>query len=52
VLTGPPFSNSIDFVYFDFWHYDGRTANTAHSWAGLILCSGMETIRCCARQPN
>jgi hypothetical protein len=26
--------------------------NTAHSWAGLILCSGMETIRCCARQPN
>ncbi|MGH9496874.1 MAG: multiheme c-type cytochrome [Candidatus Sulfotelmatobacter sp.] len=26
VLTGPPFSNPIDFVYFDFWHYDGRTA--------------------------
>jgi hydroxylamine dehydrogenase len=25
-LTGPPFSNPIDFVYFDFWHYDGRTS--------------------------
>ena len=25
-VTGPPFSNPIDFVYFDFWHYDGRTA--------------------------
>jgi len=26
VLTGPPFSNRIDFVYFDLWHYDGRTS--------------------------
>ena len=26
LLTGPPFSNPIDFLYFDFWHYDGRTA--------------------------
>ena len=26
VLTGPPFSNQIDFVYFDLWHYDGRTS--------------------------
>lgn len=25
-LTGKPFTNRIDFVYFDFWHYDGRTA--------------------------
>jgi len=25
-LTGPPFSTPIDFEYFDFWHYDGRTA--------------------------
>jgi len=25
-ISGPPFSNPIDFVYFDFWHYDGRTA--------------------------
>jgi formate-dependent nitrite reductase cytochrome c552 subunit len=24
-LSGPPFSNPIDFVFFDFWHYDGRT---------------------------
>jgi hydroxylamine dehydrogenase len=26
VITGPPFSQPIDFVYFDFWHYDGRTS--------------------------
>jgi hydroxylamine dehydrogenase len=26
VLTGPPFSHPIAFVYFDFWHYDGRTS--------------------------
>ena len=26
VLTGPPFSHPIDFVYFNFWHYDGRTS--------------------------
>ena len=26
VLSGPPFSQPIDFIYFDFWHYDGRTA--------------------------
>jgi hypothetical protein len=26
VLTGPPFSQAIDFVYFDLWHYDGRTS--------------------------
>jgi hydroxylamine dehydrogenase len=25
-LTGKPFTNTIDFVYFDFWHYDGRTS--------------------------
>jgi len=25
-LTGKPFTNEIDFVYFDFWHYDGRTS--------------------------
>jgi hydroxylamine dehydrogenase len=25
-LTGKPFTSPIDFVYFDFWHYDGRTA--------------------------
>jgi hypothetical protein len=24
-LTGAPFTNRIDFVYFDLWHYDGRT---------------------------
>jgi hydroxylamine dehydrogenase len=26
VVTGPPFSNPIDFLYFDLWHYDGRTS--------------------------
>ena len=26
LLTGAPFSNPIDFIYFDLWHYDGRTA--------------------------
>ncbi len=26
VLAGPPFSNPIDFLYFDLWHYDGRTS--------------------------
>jgi mono/diheme cytochrome c family protein len=26
VLTGPPFSQRIDFLYFDLWHYDGRTS--------------------------
>lgn len=26
ILSGPPFSNTIDFTYFDLWHYDGRTS--------------------------
>jgi hydroxylamine dehydrogenase len=26
ILTGPPFSQPIDFLYFDLWHYDGRTS--------------------------
>ncbi len=26
VLTGPPFTHPLDFVYFDLWHYDGRTS--------------------------
>jgi len=26
VLTSPPFTQPIDFVYFDLWHYDGRTS--------------------------
>lgn len=25
-LSGPAFSQPIDFVYFDLWHYDGRTS--------------------------
>ena len=26
VLTGPAFSNPIEFAYFDLWHYYGRTS--------------------------
>ena len=26
VLTGGPFTQPIDFLYFDLWHYDGRTS--------------------------
>jgi len=26
VLTGAPFTAPIDFLYFDLWHYDGRTS--------------------------
>jgi hypothetical protein len=26
LLTGQPFSQPIDFLYFDLWHYDGRTS--------------------------
>lgn len=26
ILSGKPFTNRMDFVYFDFWHYDARTA--------------------------
>jgi hypothetical protein len=26
VLNTPPFSQPIDFLYFDLWHYDGRTS--------------------------
>ena len=26
LLKGPPFSNPVDFLYFDLWHYDGRTS--------------------------
>jgi nitrate/TMAO reductase-like tetraheme cytochrome c subunit len=26
VLTGAPFTTPIEFVYFDLWHYDGRTS--------------------------
>lgn len=26
LLSGPSFSSPIDFLYFDLWHYDGRTS--------------------------
>jgi hydroxylamine dehydrogenase len=26
LLTGQPFSTPVDFIYFDLWHYDGRTS--------------------------
>jgi mono/diheme cytochrome c family protein len=34
VLTGPAFSLPIDFVYFDLWHYDGRTSKHAAFMGG------------------
>ena len=34
IITGPPFSQPIDFVYFDFWHYDGRTSKHAAFMGG------------------
>jgi hypothetical protein len=34
VLVGPPFSQPIDFVYFDLWHYDGRTSKHAAFMGG------------------
>ncbi len=34
LLTGPPFSNKIDFTYFDLWHYDGRTSKHAAFMGG------------------
>jgi nitrate/TMAO reductase-like tetraheme cytochrome c subunit len=33
-LNGPPFSNPIDFTYFDLWHYDGRTSKHAAFMGG------------------
>ena len=45
LLSGPPFSNRIDFVYFDFWHYDGRTSGPRGLMGGPISCSGTATIR-------
>jgi hypothetical protein len=34
LLSGPPFSNPIDFTYFDLWHYDGRTSKHAAFMGG------------------
>jgi hypothetical protein len=33
-ISGPPFSQPIDFLYFDFWHYDGRTSKHAAFMGG------------------
>ena len=51
-LTGPPFTNPIDFLYFDLWHYDGRTRSMAPSWAALTSCSGTATTPCSKRPFN
>ncbi len=40
LLKGAPFTNRIDFVYFDLWHYDGRTpfaAPLAYTGVGMLL---------------
>lgn len=52
LLKGPPFSQSIDFTYFDLWHYDGRTAKLARSWEALTSYSGMATIPCCEKRSS
>jgi hydroxylamine dehydrogenase len=36
VISGPPFSQPIDFIYFDLWHYDGRTSKH-----GAFKCDGV-----------
>jgi mono/diheme cytochrome c family protein len=51
-LAGPPFSNPIDFVYFDLWHYDGRTSKHGALWAAPISSSGTEIMRCYRRPSN
>jgi hydroxylamine dehydrogenase len=33
-LSGAPFTNPIDFLYFDLWHYDGRTSKHAAFMGG------------------
>ena len=35
VLTGPPFSDPIEFAYFDLWHYHGRTAKHGAFMGGV-----------------
>ncbi|HVJ07337.1 MAG TPA: multiheme c-type cytochrome [Acidisarcina sp.] len=34
IITGPPFSSPVDFLYFDLWHYDGRTSKHAAYMGG------------------
>ncbi len=58
VLTGPPFSQPIDFVYFDLWHYDGRTSKHGAFMGGadFVQWHGnypmlQKTGRACSRWP-
>ena len=51
-LSGPPFTHTIDFTYFNLWHYDGRTSSTAPSWAEPTLCSGTATTNFSQRRSN
>ena len=34
LIKATPFSQPIDFIYFDLWHYDGRTAKHAAFMGG------------------
>jgi hydroxylamine dehydrogenase len=52
LLRGAPFSNPVDFLYFDLWHTTGELRNMGLSWAALTLSSGMATTRCYRRQSS
>lgn len=34
LIKATPFSQPIDFIYFDLWHYDGRTTKHAAFMGG------------------
>ena len=42
LISGAPFSQPIDFIYFDLWHYDGRTAKHGAFMGGadFVQCHG------------
>ena len=46
LLTDDPFDEPIEFIYFDLWHYYGRTAKHGALWVAQTSCSGMETTNC------
>ena len=52
LLPGPPFSQPIDFVYFDLWHYDGRTSKHGAFMGERTSCSGTAIIRCCRKRSS
>ena len=43
LLTAEPFDEPIEFLYFDFWHYFGRTAKHG-AFAGCCRASGSDVF--------